>query len=434
MKRILALIATNILGKITAVISGILIARLLGSSLKGIYSLMLLLPSMFVSFFDFGIGQATAYYYKKANTVEDKNAVMTNMLAFYALLSISVPVLLLFLRPTITKIFPLLTEDWMYVLSIVAYPFFLLQNYITTTSIAIGKVKRYSIATICKEVTFLIAIYILYATKVVSIYLIFLVYISVNFLLTFALILLILMPTIKFNFRYLSLSKTTKLLKYGYKLNILSIVSWAYYKVSIIIAGNLLSAADVGIFSVSTALAEMPFIIANAAAIITFVDNVDAKSDDKRNYYNIKTPMLLITISAIFLALLGKIGIQVLYSAEYVGAYYPLLILLPGNVIFGYYKLYGNKLAAAGKPEMLIFISLISMVVVIGMDFVLIPMFGLFGTAMACTVAYCVSGFMAISISCKIFRKKIVDLLFFDRFEINELISQTKLMIKKVFH
>lgn len=431
MKRILALIGTNILGKITAVISGILIARLLGSDLKGIFSLMLLLPSMFVSFFDFGIGQATAYYYKKTDSSEEKNKILTNMLVFYLLLSVCVPIILLLCRPIVASIFPLLTEDWMYMLSIGSYPIFLLQNYITTTSIAVGRVKRYSFATIGKEVLFLAVILVLFITQAVSINLVFIAYIGTNLLLTLALIVLILVPFVHINVKYISPTKVLELLKYGYKLNILSIVSWASNKVSLIMAGNLLSASDVGIYSISIALSEMVFIIANSAAIIIFIDNADTNNNEQENYMNIKITMFLITISGIGLALFGGIMIRILYSVEYIGAYVPLLILLPGTVMFGYYKLYGNKLAAVGKPELLIYISLMSLAVVVCLNYVFIPLFGMKGMASACTIAYCVSAFMAVGLSSRVFNKGFFELLLVSRSEFRNLILQVTVMIQK---
>ena len=273
--------------------------------------------------------------------------------------------------------------------------------------------KTFSLATITKEVLYLLIIVFLYVRDIVSVKYVFEVYIGLNLILTISLIFLILAPEINLKKCHYSFGIIKGLVSYGYKLNILSVLNWVYYKISMIMAGKLLNATDVGIYSVSTALAELVFIIANAAATLVFIDNADIERNEEENYINIKLTMLMILITGIGIAIFGKIGITIIYSEEYVSAYIPLLVLIPGNILFGYYKLYGNKLAAAGKPEMLIYITLISLVVIVGMDIVLIPMFGLVGIALASTVAYFVSAYSALYLSKKTFSRTLLQLTIF---------------------
>lgn len=431
MKRILILIATNLTTTIFAIIYGVLITRLLGPELKGIYALIVLLPRLYVSFFDFGIGQSLVYFFKKKTY--NKDELFSNMGAFFLLLIIVVPILLYAGKPLLKLAFPLIEQNWILNLSIVAYPFLLLQGYISVFSIALDQVKNYSKIVILKEFISFLLILIMFISDYQSLGAVFIIYVGMNILSCIVLLYFIVLKNCKFEIKFISQRIISQLLQYGYKFNILSIVQFLYYQIGIILVGMLiLDAAQTGFYSVATGITGLMFIASTAASIVVFIDGADAESKKAKELLNIKLVLLLMLIAGVFLILFGNLFIKLVYTSQFQDSYWPMVILVPGTVIFAIYKLYGNKLAASGKPEKLIIISVIALIVVVISNLFTLPHFGILGAAFSTSVSYVVAAIVTLIICRKEFDVKISEMLLFSRDDIRNIKSMFKsIRIKK---
>jgi O-antigen/teichoic acid export membrane protein len=421
MKRILILIFSNLGVKIVTILYGVLGARLLGPELKGIYALVLLLPSLYVSFFDFGIGQASVYFFKKKDL--DVKQSFSSLVAFTAFLSVIVPIALLLLQPALRLLFPLIKDTWIFYLSIFIYPFLLFQTYASVFVLAINYVKRYSIIWFCKELVSLLLISILYVLHVKSIGLMLAVYMSTN-IASCLILYFTINSKVGFRKKDVSVSIVKKLVSYGYKFNILSILQWIYYKVNFIIVGIfIMDPAQLGIFSVASSFADLMFIISSSAMSILFIDEATVKDEkcfaakfDKVRL-NIKMLMLLMVAVGIMTVLFGYPAILVMYSRAYINAYYPLVILVPGNIVFSIYKLYGSLIAASGKPEKLIGISFIAMVGSIILNILAVPRYGIIGAAFATSISYTIAAIITVVIYKRLKKCTVKEMLLLNRDE-----------------
>jgi Na+-driven multidrug efflux pump len=80
--------------------------------------------------------------------------------------------------------------------------------------------------------------------------------------------------------------------------------------------------------------------------------------------------------------------IPLLYGAAFQGAVLPFLLLLPGIIGMTISKIISANLSGTGLPQYTTFSSLSMLLVVILLDFVLIPTYDVAGAAIASTIAY----------------------------------------------
>ena len=94
------------------------------------------------------------------------------------------------------------------------------------------------------------------------------------------------------------------------------------------------------------------------------------------------------TVLAAAFALVMKPFILKAYTAEFLPAVLPALILLPGVILFGFGTLLGNIFTGYARPQEITKSAAISCAVTIALDLFLIPRYGAIGAAAASTAAY----------------------------------------------
>jgi O-antigen/teichoic acid export membrane protein len=101
-----------------------------------------------------------------------------------------------------------------------------------------------------------------------------------------------------------------------------------------------------------------------------------------------RTTLLLTALGAVGLALVGRPFIEIVYSADFLAAYIPMLVLLPGIVLLGGGKVLTNEVAGRGYPQYNSLASGVSLILTVVLDLMLIPRFGVVGASAASTMAY----------------------------------------------
>ena len=107
------------------------------------------------------------------------------------------------------------------------------------------------------------------------------------------------------------------------------------------------------------------------------------------------------------------------YSVDYSSSIFPFKILLIGVVTMSGWKILGSDLYGRGKPELNIYVSLISVVLNIILNILWIPKIGILGAAWATSISYTFS-FVAIAIVyCKVSGNKIWNVILFQKSDFN---------------
>lgn len=180
-------------------------------------------------------------------------------------------------------------------------------------------------------------------------------------------------------------------LKNGFPAMIASLLLTFNYKVDSIFIMNMLGSYDNGIYSVAIALTEYCWLIADSFKEV--LQNKTAK-DDSLNAINfsISINMLIAVAYIITFNLLGKFLIKLLYGNEYVGAYDVTNVLLLGTISMIIFKLTAPLYLARGKQKFYLFVLFLSALANILLNTFLIPLYKLYGAAIASVVSYNICG------------------------------------------
>lgn len=179
---------------------------------------------------------------------------------------------------------------------------------------------------------------------------------------------------------------------YGWKSQASIVLSFMTYRIDTLIVNALLSPAAAGVYIIAGQLAERLWLLSQSVGTVILPRLSQLHTDEARRLR--LTPLilrwvLLMTISgALLLLLLGYPLIILLFGREYIGAYAAMVALLPGIILLSGGRVLANDLSARGRPDFNVGVSVAAIIMNIVANFVLIPRWGLVGAALASTAAY----------------------------------------------
>ena len=181
---------------------------------------------------------------------------------------------------------------------------------------------------------------------------------------------------------------------YGARVYPSSITGYFHYRAdTYLIQALILSAGTarkmLGLYSVAVTIAELVFYIPDSVGAI-FVPRVAGASveDANRMLGRVGRLATLLSITvAVALIPVAIIGIRLVLHA-YVDCLPAFLVLLPGAVSFSVAKVMISFLAGRGRPGLISIGTILSLILNLGLNIVLIPIYGIVGAALASLVSY----------------------------------------------
>lgn len=403
---------TRVLQLILGVGTSIIIARVLGPQGKGIYSLVILFPTLLVTLGNFGIGQASVFYIGKKKYLPEEilanNVVLSFLFGIIGFL-IGLIIILFFsssLFPGVAKIYLFLA------LFLIPLQFFLsFANYLL---LGLQRIKEFNFISLFQSFMFLVLLLIFLVVFSFGVKAAILSNISSGFI--GAMLLLYLAKKIigilhlHFDAHYVK-----DAFKYGFKVYLGNIIGFLHYRIDMFLINIFLNPIGVGFYSIAVVLAEKIWLISQSAGIVLF-----PKVSSETNKKNLKefTPIvcrnvLFVTaIGAILLFVLGNWLITLLYSNKFSDSVLPFQILLIGAVTMSGWRILANDLYGRGKPELNIYISAVSILLNVVLNIFWIPKFDISGAAWATSVSYTFAFVMISIVYSKISGNKIKDVIF----------------------
>lgn len=227
-----------------------------------------------------------------------------------------------------------------------------------------------------------------------------------------------------FEFRSgLSCTLWKPLLNYGVKLHIGSIFQSLNYRFDMYLVGFFLGSGSVGWYSVSVAMAEWLWLLPSVLGP-ALMQRVATSHEEQVNAIigpinRVTSGILLIGI--LLLGCLGKWIIRLFYGEAFAASFFPFLILLPGIWAMGLWKNFMNDLAVRGYPASKVYTSGIALALTLGLDILLIPLWGIEGAALASSIAYICALLTALWYYCRVTGFRPLDLLIIRRSDIIQL-------------
>ncbi len=181
-----------------------------------------------------------------------------------------------------------------------------------------------------------------------------------------------------------------KLARFGVQGEAGNVLQLANYRLDQYVVRAFVGLSGVGVYAVGASMTEAVFILANSVALVLMPRLTSADPEESRWITPVATrnTMLIAAAAALALAAVAPFVLPAVFGGEFDGSVEALWWLLPGTVALTGSKVLTSYIFSRGRPLVNTGITIVALVVTVGADFALIPVFGVNGAAAASSLAY----------------------------------------------
>lgn len=185
---------------------------------------------------------------------------------------------------------------------------------------------------------------------------------------------------------------------YGWQIHVRELVNFLSYRFDVFLVKGLLDSTAVGYYAVATNVAEMLWFLPDSVATVLLprVSQIRAQRAARLTPLAARTVLVVMAGMGFMLFVFATPVVTSLYSGEFLPAVVLLRILIVGVVAFSLYKVLSADLTGRGKAMVATIPVAVSLILAIGLNLVLIPRWGVQGTAWAATISYLVATLIAV--------------------------------------
>ena len=319
---------TRVISLALGIVISILLARILGPENRGIYALVILIPSFAFMFSNMGINSSTVFFLGKgtypATKVAGNNLVLSGLIG---LISIGLTILFLYL---FGSVFFAEVPFYAYVIAIIAIPFLIINSNLSSLFLGMHRFLTYNVLTFLGtfvQFILLLGLFLVSSFELSTVIYMYLVSAVIIFIVTIIVTKRSLKNiTVSFKEKYLK-----NFLSYGSKSYLGNMVNFFHLRIDQLIISSFLNPLAIGLYAIAVGLTERLWLLAESAGTILFPRVSAEKNEEEKNRF---TPILcrnilfVTTIGAIVLFVISKWLILLFYSNEYLGSLLPFQILL----------------------------------------------------------------------------------------------------------
>lgn len=372
---------------------GVIISRILGPSLKGSYSILLMTIKMMTILLVFGFSSANVYQGSKEPQIIPTltyNSILT------ALVLGTGGIAVVWIGGSFPQFHELLNRldiDYYSIRWLIVFlPLLLVSNYLSGIIRAANRFVLFNLVGLTSAVTSFLGILFFVYIGQLEVFGALIAWALATFSTTIITLIVIKYSVngpLRFSFGLLKES-----FSYGSRLHLGNIAQFLNYRLDIFLVAYFLTPLQVGIYATATSLAERLWELP-AAFQLVLLHNI-SKRDDKlaASAITAKASRFISGVIGIFciaLATLAYPFISLLYGQAYIEAAPILIILIPGIWTLSIGRLCAVHLAGSGRPQIATYGAVISLVATIMLDLLLIPSLGITGAAIASSISYVIS-------------------------------------------
>jgi len=379
---------TQVLSLVLGLGTSIIIARALGPEGKGVYSIVLLLPSLIVTLSHLGISFATVYYVAQRR-FPDREVLGSNawLAGLLGAAGGAVGTIIVFFFQE--RVVPGVPQGYLF-FALTLIPVELLFSYIQHFLLGAQRIKEFNaIALIHKALSLTLVTVVVWfmqggvlgavAASLVS-------WVLAAGLLFIAAARIAGGVSFRINLPYLR-----KALTFGVQAHLGNIFWFLTHRIDLLLVNGYLGPLAVGFYSVGVALAEHLWMISQAASTVLLPKVAAETDEDRRRSFTpvvARTVLLVTALGAGVLAFLGRWFVVLLYSEAFSPAVQPFQILLLGIVALSAGRVLGNDIAGRGRPMLNTYVVAVALIVNVLLNVVLIPRYEIAGAAWASSISY----------------------------------------------
>lgn len=368
------------------VLIGIITARTLGPSARGIFSLVSTFPASLTTLAKFGQAQATIYFIRREK--EDVGRVASTAVTFGLLTgALLVAGVLAFheqILSTVLRGVPL----WALVAVCPMIPILLMESYLYGVLQATDRFRVYNARLLGESVIALL----LMATVLIGLGLGLPGALGVSVALNTVMLLWVFWTVRKDTRIRLSLDRSLlrRMLRYGTKSHLQIIASHFNFKAGVYLCSFYLTPAEVAFYAIGAKFAEQMMSIPQSLGLAMF-PRLAGMPEDRVHAMTATACRQTLAIAvgaAVLLTLFGRLAIVLLYGEDYAPAAVPLVWISWGIVMMSMYVLLSRDFTARDRQVINVIAAYIALGGNIGLGALLIPRYGIEGAAIGTTCSY----------------------------------------------
>jgi O-antigen/teichoic acid export membrane protein len=371
---------------IMGMLTGIITARWLGPKDRGLFNLLVLLPTVLSNFVKLGIPQASVYYMRRKNV--SASEVASNSLWFALTMGTALAIVCWFGRDwLLAKVLKEAPES-LILPTLVLVPCVLLQFYFLGVAQAQERFREYNVRQIVPNLLSLIGMFVVLVVLKRGLVAAVLTQTAITIFMSVwmtvrvhrdAPITLHVNPTL-----------LREMLGFGAKSYVQTLAATLHLRIDQFVLAYVRSPVDVGYYGIGVTIVGLLLKVSEATGTVMFprLAASDRRQAQIATTRVVRLTLFLTAIGVLAIWVVGPIGIPLLYGHKFDQAIRPMVILLPGALMMSLYQLLTRSFTSDAKQEINIFAALTALVLNVVLNFVLDPRFGASGAALANGISY----------------------------------------------
>ena len=379
-------------------LSGMITARWLGPHDRGVLAMFMVIPTTIWMLSSFGINQANIYYIGK------KNFPLSHIVSNAFVIPLASGCLIcLFLWATkdqlILKYISAISPQYLFLALTLVIPMLLQNSYVGI----LRGVEKFSIINLREA-----------ARTIAGLMLVAMVLVIFDWGLLSVVIGIV---TIEIFFSFWFVHEVNKIcrikiqfhsvvakdvFRFGVKSYIQNMIGFLHNRIDLYLIAYFLVPSQVAFYDIAVIIGEMLMFLPQSIAFVILPKLVKGSEDEKINAATQtgRIALLITTVLGILIIFFGKWLIVIVYGQDFVGAYIPLCLLIPGIILSCLNSVTVTFYTSEHKQKVSIVASLISLLSNILLNILLIPSYGIMGAAIATSITYSMFSLLLIVIFC----------------------------------
>ena len=363
---------------------GIIIARTLGPSGKGLLAVIAMVGTVVLSLGNLGIGAFNTYAI--SNKSVQKKDIVGNSFWLGLIIGIICFLVILVFSFNFPIFFRNIPRSYL-LLYLLSLPFFLWSNFFYAILTGEQKFRKLNILAIITQTINLVGVILLLLVFKLDVFYILIWYVLVNIVnALFPMGFIFLTDGIHFN---LNLQVLKKALNYGFKICLTGIFALLILRVDLYMVNFFKGMAEAGFYSLASSFGNVFFILPSSIIAVIF-PKINAEEKPKKELiakYS-RISLFLVFLMAIGALLFISPVIGLLYGQAFLASVKPIILLLPGLIAWSVAAVLSQYFFSIGYPLKITISWFLVAVLNIVLNFIYIPQYGMAAAALSSTVTY----------------------------------------------
>ena len=366
--------------------TGMITARALGPHDRGLFQMLVLLPTMLSNFAKLGIPQAAVYAMRRRGA--SASAVVSNALWFAVVLGLLMALVCYLGRDwLLARVIKGAPEDALLPM-LLLIPFVLLQVYLLGIVQAMERFREYNFQQVVPNVLALVGMAV--------------VLLWLHGGLLGAVLMqgaIVVFVTVWLAIRVNRLAPITarfepelgrEMLAFGGKSYVQTLAATLHLRIDQYMIGYLLDPTQVGLYAVAVNLTNLLLRVPDALGTVLF-PRLAGATEERAHAATAEVSRLtiaLVILGCLGFAVFGPFAIPLLFGERFRGAIAPMLVLLPGIVMMSLYLILSRNFTSRNRQQINIVAAGLALSINVGSNLWLIPHYGIVGAAASSCLSY----------------------------------------------